>query len=494
MKKVISTAIAYANAGPHIGHAFEYVLADTISRYLKNKEGIDNVFFVTGMDEHGQKIEQKAKEMNIPLQDFVDTNANLFKNLDIELGINYDYFVRTSDKEAHYKGAQLLWNKLLDAGTLEKREYSALYCIGCEEFKMEKDLSEKGECIVHLKAPEEVKEENWFFKLSKYGKEIQQKIESDELKIHPETRKNEIMALLERGLEDVSFSRPKEKVSWGIPVPGDDSQVMYVWCDALSNYITALGYGKDKWEEGKEFWNDATHIIGKDILRFHGAIWPGMLMAAGLPLPKNILVHGFITSGGQKMSKSLGNVISPNEILDLFRPACGDLAGEALRFVLLHEIPSFEDGDLTMEGIKASYTAHLANGIGNLTSRIMKMATSYEVTFNPKTDPMNIFGLYDSMKDISRIIHLEDFDTKEALSEIMSTARSIDGLIQLEQPFKLIKIDEKRGKEIIKDLLVYLYKDIALPLHPFMPKTSAKILECIRENKMPEKPLFNRLA
>lgn len=308
-KKILTTAIAYANGAPHIGHAFEFVMTDTIARYLKQQG--DDVFFVTGMDEHGQKIEQKAKESDIPAIDFVNEYANKFMSLDQELGITYDFFVRTSDKEKHYRGAQALWNKLASSGDLEKRSYSALYCVGCEEFKTEKDLNEKGECAIHLKTPEAVEEENYFFKLSKYGPQIKEKIESNEMEIIPQSRKNEILALLDRGLEDVSFSRPVSKVSWGIPVPGDDSQVMYVWCDALSNYITALGYGTESFDE--ERWNNATHIIGKDILRFHAAIWPGMLLSAGLSLPKKILVHGFITSGGHKMSKSLGNVINPQE-------------------------------------------------------------------------------------------------------------------------------------------------------------------------------------
>lgn len=489
MKKTISTAIAYANAGPHIGHAFEYAYADTISRYLKHVHGKENIFFETGMDEHGQKIEQKAKESDRDIQDFVDENANLFKELDTKMSIAYDFFVRTSDKEKHYKGAQFLWIQLSEAGALEKREYSALYCVGCEEFKTEKDLNEKGECPMHLKKPEEVKEENWFFKLSSYTKEIKHAIETDTLRIVPETRKNEILSLLERGLEDVSFSRPKSKVSWGIPVPGDDSQVMYVWCDALSNYITALGYGTDAWEKGKEFWSDenssqAIHIIGKDILRFHAAIWPGMLIAAGLSLPERIYVHGFITSGGQKMSKSLGNVISPQDILDLFTPACDELSGEALRFVLIHEIPSFDDGDLTMESVKSAYTAYLSNGIGNLTSRIMRMCTSYGVRLDD-------FSIPDSGSIVAS--HLQEGNASLASQELMKNVRAIDEMIQRDEPFKKIKVDEEGAKKDLLKILKALHL-VAYELQFFMPRTSEQILSLIKEGKMPEKPLFNRIS
>ncbi len=483
-KKLLTTAIAYANGAPHIGHAFEFVMADTIARYscLSN-----DVYFITGMDEHGQKIEEKAHEKNISVHELVDMYAQMFRNLDAELGVEYDFFVRTSDKEKHYKGAQALWNKLEEKGDLEKRTYKALYCVGCEEFKNEKDLNENGECPIHLKKPEVVEEENYFFTLSKYTEAIKAKIAIDELKIYPESRKNEIMALLERGLEDVSFSRPKSKVSWGIEVPGDDTQVMYVWCDALSNYITAIGYGTDSFDE--ERWSDATHVIGKDILRFHAAIWPGMLLSAGLPLPKKILVHGHITSGGQKMSKSLGNVIDPQELLTMFQEPAGELAGEALRFVLLHEIPSFEDGDMTMETIKASYTAHLANGIGNLTNRIMKMVTNYEVSGPYEWTEGNKF-FTDLEHGISKDLNGNRVDN--AIKKIFMFSQSVDLMIQEQEPFKVFKSDPEKAKEIVSICLAHL-KFIAHQLEIFMPKTSAKIIECILSNKMPEKPLFNRL-
>lgn len=469
----ITTAIAYANGAPHAGHAFEFVLADAIARAeRKNYE----VFFITGMDEHGQKIEQKAQETNTPIQHFVDQYAEQFKKLDKDLGVSYDYFVRTSDKERHYRGAQKLWNAIKDRGDLEKRTYQALYCVGCEEFKTDKDLNEQGECPLHLKKPEVVEEENWFFKLSKYTKAIKEAIERDELRIYPETRKNEILALLDRGLEDISFSRPISKVSWGIPVPGDDSQVMYVWCDALANYITALGYGTESFRE--DLWQNTTHVIGKDILRFHAAIWPGMLLSAGLPFPKNIIVHGHITSGGQKMSKTLGNSIDPQEVIELFREACGDLAGEAARFALLHEVPTFEDGDLTLESMKTVYTSYLVNGFGNLTSRIMKLATTYDVSIPSDSPPLEST--------------ISGFNVKGALNALTERSGNLDKKIQETEPFKVIKIDEAKGKEMIAELLVEL-EAIAQSLDVFMPKTSEKILECIRENKMPKTPLFARL-
>ena len=475
-KKIITTAIAYANGAPHIGHAFEFVMSDTIARYAKSQG--DDVFFVTGMDEHGQKIQEKAKEKNVPVLEFVEEYANLYQELDKDLAVDYDFFVRTSDKEKHYKGAQALWNKIVASGDLEKRTYTALYCVGCEEFKTEKDLNEQGECPAHLKKPEVVEEENYFFKLSKYGEALKEKIATGEMQIIPESRKNEILALLERGLEDISFSRPISKVAWGIPVPGDDTQVMYVWCDALSNYITALGYGTDAFDA--ERWNNSTHIVGKDILRFHTAIWPAMLLSAGLPVPKKILVHGHITSGGQKMSKSLGNVIDPREVIELFRSPAGELAGEALRYILLYKIPSFDDGDLTLDTIKETYTAHLANGIGNLTSRIMKMAITNGVQFEIIPEAVDFEDM-------------EKFNLHGCIKNLLQGMVSLDQSIAINEPFKIVKVDEMRGKKMIYECLGSLSR-FAQRLSIFMPQTSAKILECIRENKMPEKPLFGRLV
>jgi len=471
-KSLITTAIAYANGAPHIGHAFEFVITDLIARYERKT---NDVFFITGMDEHGQKIEQKAKELQVPVQELVDRYAENFMALDKDLAISYDFFVRTSNEEKHHLGAQMLWQKLQEKGDLEKRVYKALYCIGCEEFKNEKDLNEQGECPIHLKKPDVVEEENYFFKLSNYTEEIKAKILSDELKIYPETRKNEILALLGRGLDDISFSRPKSKVSWGISVPGDDSQIMYVWCDALSNYITAIGYGTEAFDT--ELWNNTTHVIGKDILRFHAAIWPAMLLSAGIPLPKKILVHGHITSGGQKMSKSLGNVIDPVEVINIFKDVAGELAGEVARFILLYKVPTFEDGDLTIESIKEVYVAHLQNGLGNLTNRVMKMVITNNVT-----------------TDIKKIIELPElalFDTNKAAIALVSKIGELDKKINDEQAFKVIKNNEEEGKRLIGIYLSDLTA-IANVLEIFMPQTSAKIIECIRENKMPEKPLFNR--
>lgn len=462
-KKIITTAIAYANGAPHIGHAFEFVMSDTIARYAKSQG--DDVFFVTGMDEHGQKIQEKAKEKNVPVLEFVEEYANLYQELDKDLAVDYDFFVRTSDKEKHYKGAQALWNKIVTSGDLEKRTYTALYCVGCEEFKTEKDLNEQGECPAHLKKPEVVEEENYFFKLSKYGETLKEKIVTGEMQIIPESRKNEILALLERGLEDISFSRPVSKVAWGIPVPGDDTQVMYVWCDALSNYITALGYGTDAFDA--ERWNNSTHIVGKDILRFHTAIWPAMLLSAGLPVPKKILVHGHITSGGQKMSKSLGNVIDPREVIELFREVTS-YPGEVLRFILLLEVPPFDDGDLTVASIQQAYTSHFVKGLGNLTSRVCAMVKKYEVIIE------NSLTVRVQEKNDAINTYLSEYNSKLALETLMKWSRELDVRIATEEPFKVYKTDPEKAKKIVAEIHSELLH-ISSKLKLFMPKTAEQM-------------------
>ncbi|KKT14937.1 MAG: Methionyl-tRNA synthetase, partial [Parcubacteria group bacterium GW2011_GWC1_43_30] len=362
-KFYLTSPIFYPNAKLHMGHAYTMTLCDILARYqrLENKE----VYFLTGSDENTGKVVRAAKEANKSIEEFLTEINKNFENLYKSLNISYDQFIRTTDKEKHWPGAIALWNKLVEAGDIYKSIYRGLYCPSCEAFYTGKDLVD-GKCPYHMTILEGIEEENYFFRLSKYTDTVKEKIKSDKLRVIPETRKNEILALLEQGLEDVSFSRPIENVPHGIPVPGDSTQVIYVWCDALVNYISAIGYGRDETELDK-WWPANLHVIGKDILRFHAAIWPAMLLSAGLPLPNSLLVHGFITSGGHKMSKSIGNIIDPLELIEKFGP-------EAVRYFLARKISTFEDGDLTTEAFKDAYNGDLANGLGNLVSRIMKLA------------------------------------------------------------------------------------------------------------------------
>jgi methionyl-tRNA synthetase len=468
----LTTPIFYPNAKLHMGHAYTTTVSDILVRYSRLRGA--ETYFLTGSDENTQKMVDAARKAGQEPLQFLDEIVANFKNLFGELGISYDQFIRTTDQIVHWPGAQAIWQKLVQAGDIYKKEYEGLYCVGHEAFITEKDLID-GKCPDHGTVPEFIKEENYFFKLSKYTDEIRTRIENDELQVVPATRKHEILTFLAGGLEDVSFSRPR-KSDWpaglGIPVPGDESQVMYVWCDALSNYITALGYGRDE-ELYKKFW-PGMHVIGKDILRFHAAIWPGMLLSAGLPLPKTLLVHGFITSGGKKMSKSLGNVIDPEELL-------AEYGVDATRYYLTRHISPFEDGDITREHFKEMYNANLANGLGNLVARIMKLAEDH-LEGGTRPEPAGFPKNYTDA--------FETFDVKGAIDEAFRYVQHLDQKITDTQPFKVIKEDKEAGKKLIFDLTQELYV-VGRMLNPFMPNTSEAIKKAVVENKKPEN-LFSR--
>ncbi len=466
----ITTPIFYPNAKLHLGHAYTTTVTDIIARY-RRLQG-DRVYFLTGSDENAQKVVDAAAREGKTTEEFLEAIIGNFKKLYGDLEISYDQFIRTTDREAHWPGAQLLWQKLVDAGDIYKKEYEGLYCVGHEAFITEKELVD-GKCPDHGTVPELIREENYFFRLSKYTAAVTEKIRSDEFLIVPGSRKNEILSLLESGLEDVSFSRPAKAGGVGIPVPGDDTQVMYVWCDALANYITALGFGRDE-ALYKEFWPADIHVIGKDILRFHAAIWPAMLLSAGLPLPKSLFVHGFITSGGKKMSKTLGNVIDPEELI-------AEYGAEAVRYYLVRHITPFEDGDITRDGFKELYNANLANGLGNLASRIMKLAEGY---LESGSEPAAV-ELPKNYTDAFDALHINS-----AFDEIFRHIHALDQRITHEEPFKVIKTDVEKGKQMILEMTEELYL-IGRMLVPFMPQTSEKILSAVKENKKPEN-LFAR--
>jgi methionyl-tRNA synthetase len=466
-KFYLTTPIFYPNAKLHLGHAYTTTLSDVLVRYHRLLG--EKTYFLTGSDENTQKmIDAARKEGKEPLR-FLDEIVAKFSSLFKELEISYDQFIRTTDQEKHWPGAQKLWQQLVESGDIYKKEYEGLYCVGHEAFVTEKDLVD-GKCPDHGTVPEILKEENYFFRLSKYQDAIRQKIESDELKIVPPSRKKEILSFISDGLQDVSFSRPR-KADWppglGVPVPGDETQIMYVWCDALANYITALGYGGADDALYQEFW-PGMHVIGKDILRFHAAIWPAMLLSAGLPLPKTLLVHGFITSGGKKMSKSVGNVIDPEELLS-------EYGTEAVRYFLARHITPFEDGDITRESFKEIYNANLANGLGNVVARIMKLA---EDNLEKGTRP----DVSDFPKEYTEA--MEKFEINRALDFVFARIQLLDQQIADTEPFKVIKVNKEEGKELILALTQELYV-IGDMLNPFMPETNAKIKQAIIENKKP---------
>lgn len=466
----ITSPIFYPNASPHMGHAYTTLLCDVLARYYRCI-GFET-HFLTGTDEHTEKVVQAAFAAGQDPRAYLEEIVERFKGLYARLDISYDQFIRTSDQAVHWPGVVEMWERLRQSGDIYKSAYTGLYCAGCEAFVTEKDLVD-GKCPDHGTVPEHLKEENYFFRLSRYTEPIRQKIVSDELHIAPATRKREILALLDEGLQDVSFSRPREKMTWGIPVPGDETQTMYIWMDALSNYITAVGYGRDE-EMFAKYWPADVHVIGKDILRFHAAIWPGMLLSAGVPLPKTLLVHGFITSGGKKMSKTLGNVINPIELID-------EYGSEAVRYYLARHVSPFEDGDITHEGFKESYNANLANGLGNLAARILTLAQTH-LERGARPEPAGFSSGFDEP--------MRAFEINRAFDFVFSRIQALDQQITHEEPFKLVKTDPEKGKQVIFELTQKLYH-IARMLAPFMPQTSEKIKRAVVENKKPE-TLFPR--
>lgn len=474
MKKTfyVTTPIFYPNAKLHLGHAYTTTVTDILARYHRLIG--DSTYFLTGSDENTQKMVDSAGKAGKEPLVFLDEIVANFASLYGSLHISYDQFIRTTDQEKHWPGAQLLWTKLDAAGDLYKKKYEGLYCVGHEAFITEKDLVD-GKCPDHGTVPEQLSEENYFFRLSKYTDILKQKIESDEIRIVPESRKNEILSFISTGLEDVSFSRPRRK-EWpqglGVPVPGDDTQVMYVWCDALANYVTALGYGRADDALYQAYW-PGVHVIGKDILRFHAAIWPAMLLSAGLPLPKSLLVHGFITSAGKKMSKTLGNVIDPEELIS-------EYGTDAVRYYLARHISPFDDGDITRETFKEAYNASLANGLGNLTSRIMKMSEEHA----------GVPAALDGSIPEEFTAALEAFNVQKAADVVWDRIQALDQKIAETKPFQLIKTDTTAGKRIIAELTAELFS-IAHMLTPIMPETAEKIKAAVKENKKPEN-LFAR--
>lgn len=468
-KFFLSNALPYVNAGPHMGHALEAVQGDALTRYHRMLG--DDVFFLVGTDEHGNKIQQVAKDQGISPQELADKNSALFVELHKLFGAANDDFVRTTS-ELHKKGVRKMWKKIEEAGKFYEKEYEGKYCTGCETFIPDKDLVE-GMCPIHKKVPETLKEKNIFFKLSDYSDAIKEKVLSGELVILPESRRNEFLSFLEEGLQDVSFSRSKKTLTWGIEVPGHDDQVMYVWCDALTNYISALGYDEES-EKFKKYWPADVHLIGKDIIRFHCGIWIGMLLAAGLPLPKAVYVHGFITSEGQKMSKSLGNVVDPLALI-------AEWGRDPVRYYLLREIPSNEDGDFSRERFAVLYKDELQNTIGNLVRRVVTLCMK---NFDGKL-PAHREEVEKEIKDAWEKYHkcFLNFDIKGALEAMIGLAHFANRYTDDQKPWELAKTDKVR-LEVVLGNLIEVCKNLGEMLVPIIPDSAQKILDQVAQDQI----------
>lgn len=468
MNKIyITTAIPYVNGVPHIGHAMDYCLADVYARYQKAKG--NEVRLQAGTDEHGNKIHQKAQELGIPVETYVTENAEKFKDFIHKLGVSYTDFVRTTDVE-HEKRCQEIWLKLKEH--IYPAKYEGWYCTGCERFITEKEYEENnGICPDHQKPYERLEEENYYFRISDFKEQIREAIESGEMKILPEFRKKEILRLLEDS-PDVSVSRPKSQLTWGIQVPDDDSQVMYVWIDALANYITVLGY-PDK--DISEWWPAMAQFVGKDILRFHAVIWPAMLIGLNLPLPKNIVSHGMVLANGQKMSKSIGNVVNPVEVLEKH-------GLDAFRYYFLRHIDTFADSDFTWEKFEDAYNNELANDLGNLVQRLATLASKNNIKIG-EVEHANLPDEYCELMD--------KFEFSKAFDYVWGKIQGLNRKIDEEKPWSLAKNGETEKLNACMTGLIHGLLEANEMLKPFLPDAAEKISAVFTDPIEPPKtPLF----
>ena len=473
-KFYLTTKLPYVNDKPHMGHALEFVQADTTARHRRHMG--DDVFFNIGTDEHGQKIADKAKEAGKDPQTYTDEYAETFKKMKGALNLSYDAFIRTTDPH-HKAAAQEFWKRCAAKGDIYKKKYATKYCVGCELEKTDSEL-DHGKCPLHPNLEVQIiDEENYFFKFSKYGDALLELYKNEQFLI-PNFRINEMVSLIEKeGLQDFSISRLKSKMSWGVPVPGDEEHVMYVWFDALVNYISTLGWPEDE-QKFNEFWREGKTVqfAGKDQVRQQAAMWQAMLLSADLPPTKHIFIHGFIFVDGQKMSKSLGNVIDPLAMVEKY-------GVDGTRYLLLRHIHPYEDSDVSWAKFDEAFNANLANGLGNLVARVMKLAQDNLDAPIAIPEPAPFAQEF--------LDALDRFEFNKAMDYIWGRIQAVDQRINAEEPFKLIKSDPVAGKKLIAELATEVYW-IGRYLFPFMPETNELIKSTVAANKKPDN-LFKRL-
>ena len=474
MQKIyLTTAIPYVNASPHVGHALEFIQTDCLARFYRGM-GFD-VFFASGSDDNSLKNVQAAQTEGVSIKELVEKYSAQFERLKEALNISFDVFNKTSSQH-HFAGAQKLWT-LCKKEDIYKKKYRGLYCVGCEAFYSKTELVD-GKCPEHETVPEEIEEENYFFRLSAYQKFLEERISSNKLKIIPQSRKNEVLAFIKRGLADFSISRSKERSrGWGVPVPGDPAQVIYVWFDALTTYLTALDFGTSE-KLFKKYWlecKNRIHIIGKGIIRFHAIYWPAILASADLPQPTIEFVHGYVTVAGQKISKSLGNSIDPFALVEKY-------GVDPVRYYLLRETPAYSDGDFSEKRLVEIYNGELANGLGNLVSRIAKLAETEKLNVGiPKLD----YKFWDEITDF-----LKNFEFDTAIKLIWEKISDCDKYLNAKQPWKLTGA----GKQIIiADAIGQLVK-IGYNLQPFLPETAETILNQFKNQIKSTQALFPRIS
>lgn len=473
-KFYITTPIYYVNDKPHIGSAYTTIAADVLARFHRAKG--DDTWFLTGTAEHGSKIAETAEKNNIEVEEFVNQNAEKFKTAWKHLNISYDDFIRTTEQR-HIDSVNKFFAKLKESGKLFEGEYEGWYCVGCESFKTETELVD-GICPLHNKKPELVKEQNWFFKLSDYGEILKQKITSGELLILPEERRNEILSFIDQGLEDITISRRSAK--FALPLPWDDQQTIYVWLDELFNYCSAVGYGSDE-EKFRRYWPADSHLVGKDIIKFHCIIWPALLLAIGEEVPRSVFANGFFTVGGQKISKSLGNAIDPVEWVEKY-------GADAVRYFVLREVPFGQDGDVSEEKLRVRYESDLANGLGNLVSRVTTLIEKYLDGVIPETTAASFNGNEQEVQDL-----IQNYKFHEALAKIWEWVADGNKKVDESKLWELGKTDLDQFAKVSKEVLQILEVS-ARNLLPFIPESARKILDAVTAEKIVKaEPLFPRI-
>ena len=468
MPYYVTTPIYYVNGEPHLGHAYTTIAADVLARHMRQRG--EDVFFLTGTDEHGEPVAQAAEKLGITPRELGDTNAIRFKDLAATLNVTNDFFIRTTDPEHMAKVAEVV-QRIHDNGHVYAGHYEGWYCPRCADFKTESELEEGNRCPIHKIVLEIETEDNWFFRLSTFQEPLERLYAERPDFVTPQNRYNEALSFIQGGLRDFSLSR--QRLKWGVPVPWDASQVIYVWIDALLNYYTALSYARPGEDLTERFWPATVHLIGKDILKFHAVIWPAMLMAAELEVPRRVAIHGFLLLGEHKMSKSLGNVIEPFQVADLYGP-------DALRFYVLREVSFGSDGEVSPEGFETRYTTELANEYGNLASRTLAMIGRYRDGVVPDVAPpaalaAKFDGIAEAVEDA-----IDRVEPTVALDEIWRRIKLLNRYVQDEEPWQLAKDDAQA--EHLDEVLYGLAEGLRLVsvlLHPFMPSSAERLLEAL---------------
>lgn len=474
-KYYITTPIYYVNDKPHIGSAYTTIASDVLARFYRAR-GADTIF-LTGTAEHGSKIAESAEKAGIPVEQFVDENAAKFEFAWEKLNISHDDFLRTTQAR-HIEAVNAFFAKLKDSGKLYEGDYEGWYCVGCESFKTESELV-NGLCPLHNTKPEKVTERNWFFKLSEYGEILKQKIENKELQIYPEERRNEVLSFIQQGLEDITISR--QNARFALPLPWDDKQTIYVWLDELFNYCSAVGYGVDQ-EKFNRYWPADVHMVGKDIIKFHCIIWPALLLAIGEAVPKAVFANGFFTVNGQKISKSLGNVIDPVEWADKY-------GVDSVRYFVLREVPFGHDGDVSEDKLRARYDGDLANGLGNLVSRVTTLVEKFLDGIVPEEVEPKAVALNEA--DVDELV--EEYKFHEALAKIWEWVAEGNKIVDENKLWELGKTDLDKFTSKSKEVLLML-EIIAKHLEPFIPESAAKIKAIVTAKKITKaEPLFPRI-